>query len=103
MFEKRARSQHFNDRPRHDPAVARPSNDNQRRLRSVAAPRHMRRPVLRCRWLIGPSGALECAWHVEATEKSLADEPISSWLPRQTRALASCGVVGKQAAPLAAA
>ena len=103
MFAKRARSQHFNDRPRHDPAAARPSNDNQRQLRAVAAPRQMRRPMLRCRWLFTPSGALECAWHVVATEKSLADEPISSWRFRQTRALASLGVVEKQAAHLAAA
>ena len=103
MFAKRARSQHFNDRPRRNLAVARPSNDNQRQLRTVAAPRQMRRPVLGCRWLVGPSGALDCAWHVEATEKSLADEPVSSWRLRQTLALASCGVVGKQAAHLAGA
>jgi hypothetical protein len=103
MFAKRARSQHFNDRPRDYSAVARPSNDNQRQLRTVAGPRQMRRPVLRCRWLVGPSGALECSWHAEATEKSLADEPVNSWRLRQILALASLGAVGKQAAHLAAA
>jgi hypothetical protein len=103
MFANRARSQHFNDRLRRNPAVARPSNDNQRQLRAIAAARQMRRPVLGCRWFVGSSGALECEWHVEATEKSLADEPVNSWRLRQTQALAGLGAVGKQAAHLAAA
>jgi hypothetical protein len=103
MFANRARSQRFNYGLRRNPAVGRPSNDNQRQLRTFAAPRRMRRPVLGCHWLVGPSGALECAWHVEATEKSLTDEPISSWRLRPTPALASYGVVGKQAAQLAVA
>jgi hypothetical protein len=88
MFANRARSQHFNHGPRHNRAVVRPNNDNQRQLRTVAAPRRqMRRPVLGSRWLVGPSGALECAWHVEASE--ITDEPVSSWGLRQTRALSA--------------
>jgi len=51
-------------------------NDN-RPVRAVAAPPQRKlRPVLFCRWHRTPSGALECAWHIE---RAAADDPEIGW------------------------
>jgi hypothetical protein len=55
------------------PATA--CNDNHSIRRFVAASRPTRRPILRCHWHTGPSGALECVWNVEVPDAGAADEP----------------------------
>ena len=55
--------------------VAIPCNDNQPIRRPAPPPRIMHRPVLVRRWLIAPSGALECRWFIAAD-----DDPPQSWL-----------------------
>jgi hypothetical protein len=58
-------------------AAATACNDNHSIRRFVAASRPTRRPILRCHWHRGASGALECVWNVEAPAAGAADEPGS--------------------------
>jgi hypothetical protein len=72
------------------------------RFSFASAPR-LRRPVLVCRWVERRSGALECTWHVEASEISTANEPVNRPRFRQSRGSHQLGVVGKQPTRSAAA
>ena len=59
----------------HSSAVAAtPCNDNHSVRRFVTASRPTRRPILRCHWHRGASGALECVWEIEAPDAAGGDE-----------------------------
>jgi hypothetical protein len=71
-------------------AAATACNDNHSIRRFVAASRPTRRPILRCHWHRGASGALECVWNVEAPAAGAADEPEICSAGRAAAIIARC-------------